>query len=580
MRNVEVSDWLAISLRWLTLVGIGASLIGGGGFSIYLSLACLTAAFWNAFLTGLAAGNRRLPFLSLWSAGVDTLVANLLFYFSSALAGPLFWVGLLPAIPAALSLRGRSLLVIILLSVATLGAQAFWFESFPVALLYVGVATALSSGVGFAFNWLGERIVRGIQQAQRERMKARQEAGKAERERRSAIFDLIFALSSTLNYQRVLDMALDMTAQALTTTVEMAEQLVSAVLLFGRNASNETCLQVASARRFTPSDLRTALPAAGGLVGQVIEEGEARASKNVSRDPELTRIVALRACKSAYCVPLRAGLEAYGVLLFAHPEIEFFTQERREVLDIVGSQAVIAIQNARLYRDLKLEKEKMTEVQEESRKKLARDLHDGPTQSVSALAMRVNFARRLMERDPKAASEELFKVEDLARRTTKEIRHMLFTLRPLILESQGLIAALESMAEKMRETYSQNVLIAADPTAVSQLEMGKQGVIFYIAEEAVNNARKHAQAEQIWVRIKPVESEIMLLEIEDNGVGFDVSNVNAYYESRGSLGMVNMRERAELVNGILSVNSAKGQGTKVRLLIPLTEEASERLRRG
>jgi signal transduction histidine kinase len=148
------------------------------------------------------------------------------------------------------------------------------------------------------------------------------------------------------------------------------------------------------------------------------------------------------------------------------------------------------------------------------------------------------------------------------------------------LESQGLIAALESMAEKMRETYSQNVLIAADPTAVSQLEMGKQGVIFYIAEEAVNNARKHAQAEQIWVRIKPVESEIMLLEIEDNGVGFDVSNVNASYESRGSLGMVNMRERAELVNGILSVNSAKGQGTKVRLLIPLTEEASERLRRG
>src|SRR5512140_3158149 len=117
------------------------------------------------------------------------------------------------------------------------------------------------------------------------------------------------------------------------------------------------------------------------------------------------------------------------------------------------------MQNARLYSDLEQEKERMLEIQEDARKKLARDLHDGPTQSVAAIAMRVNFARRLMERDAKAAAEELFKIEDLARHTTKEIRHMLFTLRPLILESSGLTAALEAMAEKMHETYSQNVLI-------------------------------------------------------------------------------------------------------------------------
>jgi signal transduction histidine kinase len=82
----------------------------------------------------------------------------------------------------------------------------------------------------------------------------------------------------------------------------------------------------------------------------------------------------------------------------------------------------------------------MMDIQEEARKKIARDLHDGPTQSIAAIAMRVNFARRLMERDFKAASEELYKIEELARRTTKEIRHMLFTLRPLVLESQGLVA--------------------------------------------------------------------------------------------------------------------------------------------
>jgi signal transduction histidine kinase len=247
---------------------------------------------------------------------------------------------------------------------------------------------------------------------------------------------------------------------------------------------------------------------------------------------------------------------------------------------VISNQAVVAIQNAKLYRDLEQEKERMLEIQEEARKKLARDLHDGPTQSVAALAMRVNFARRLMSRDAEAAANELVKIEDLARRTTKEIRHMLFTLRPLVLESQGLVAALEAMADKMHDTYNQYVIISAESDVVQALEMNKQAVIFYIAEEAVNNARKHAQAANIWVRLKSLEKDLALLEIEDNGVGFNVGAVDAYYDQRGSLGMVNMRERAELVNGVLRIDSAEGHGTRIRALIPLSEEAAERLHSG
>jgi signal transduction histidine kinase len=251
----------------------------------------------------------------------------------------------------------------------------------------------------------------------------------------------------------------------------------------------------------------------------------------------------------AYRIPLRAGLNTYGVLL-CPSRSRLFPPPTGGKSEIVGTQAVIAIQNAGLYHDLAQEKERMMEIQEEARKKLARDLHDGPTQSVAAIAMRLNFARRLMERDVKATTEELVKIEELARRTTKEIRHMLFTLRPLVLESQGLIAALEAMAEKMGETYSQNVIIEADPAVVPQVEIGKQTIIFYIAEEAVNNARKHAQAAHIWVRLKQVEKEkdLVALEIADDGVGFDVGAVDASYDQRGSLGMVNMRS-AELVNG-------------------------------
>lgn len=409
---------------------------------------------------------------------------------------------------------------------------------------------------------------------------ATKKAHRAETPRLQVIYNLIVSLSESLNYRRILDQVLDLSTNILGGSDSPAEKLVSSVLLFSHTDSQQTSLIVGSARRWTPTDTRLVLPGTAGLLGQILENPEPVLMHNIKQDPELFRVIALRACQCVFGIPLRSGLETYGLLLYAHPDPTFFTTERRELLEIIGHQASIAIHNAQLYQNLEDEKNRIIEIQEEARKKLARDLHDGPTQSVSAIAMRVNFARRLMERDLKAGLEELVKIEDMARRTTKEIRHMLFTLRPLVLESQGLTAALDAMAEKMLETYNQKVAIATDPRFVQQLEVNKQAVIFNIAEEAVNNARKHAQAEVIWVRLSQIEEGLGLLEIEDNGVGFNLGEVDALYEKRGSLGLVNMRERAELVNGILSIDSAEGKGTRVRLVIPLNEEAADRLRRG
>jgi len=393
-------------------------------------------------------------------------------------------------------------------------------------------------------------------------------------------YKALATMTATLNYQRVLDIALDLSMQALAEPGSATDRLVSAVLLFTKRNTQKPILYVGAARRFMRKDMSETFVAERGLLREAIDEGAALLIHGISQDPELGCIIALQQCKVAYCIPLRSGLNAYGVMLFAHPDTNFFTIINREILDIIGNQAMIAIQNARLYQDLEQEKERMMEIQEEGRKKLARDLHDGPTQSIAAIAMRVNFARRLMERDTNAAADELTKIEDLARRTTKEIRHMLFTLRPLVLESQGLTAAFKSMAEKMKETYDQNVRVSVDPDLLPELEMGKQGVLFYIAEEAVTNARKHAIADHIWIRLKSIQEDLALLEIEDDGEGYDVDAVDASYEHRGSLGMVNMQERTELLNGLLKIESTKGQGTHVRVLIPLTEEAADRIRRG
>ncbi len=397
-------------------------------------------------------------------------------------------------------------------------------------------------------------------------------ARNSERDRMRAVYNLTASLINTLNYERVLEIALDMATTAFAEPGSNSQQLVSAVLLF-----DEDELVVKSARRFTNADLRQALPGETGGIGEAITNGEPGLVPDPIQDPEVGRIVALRTCKSAYVLPLRSGLDIYGVMLFGHPRGDFFNADNCEILEIIASQAISAMQNARLYQELEQEKERMAEAQEEARRKLARDLHDGPTQSVSAIAMRINFARHLMERDPDEAAEEMFRIEDLARQTTKEIRHMLFTLRPLVLESQGLAAALKAMAEKMEETYDQKVLLEVDENTVDVLDMGKLGVIFYVIEEAVTNARKHAQASHIWVRLKSVTPDIALVDVRDNGVGFDVDRIKSSYDSRGSLGLVNLQDRADLVNGVLQIDSRPGHGTKIQVYIPITEAGADTL---
>jgi signal transduction histidine kinase len=405
-----------------------------------------------------------------------------------------------------------------------------------------------------------------------------------ETDRMRAIYKLSSTLTSTLSYRRVLDMAIEISANALHVeyaqkddTTPRDDRLISAVLLFDGEE-----LGVASARRFPQSDFRMTFQAKDGILYRAVEEGENVLTEGFRNDPELKGLIGMYDCQSAYCFSLRTGLSVYGVLLFGHPEPNYFNKDRCEVLGIIGRQATIAIQNARLYQDLADEKERMAEAQEEARKKLARDLHDGPTQSVAAIAMRVNLSRKMLERDTNMAAEELVKIEDLARRTTKEIRHMLFTLRPLVLESQGLTPALEQMAEKMKETFGQEVRIQVDEALAAEVEMGKKGIIFYLAEEAVNNARKHAQSPCIYVRLRPVknEPEIVWLQIADQGQGFDVDAVTKSYDKRGSLGMVNLRERTELVNGLLHIDSAPGKGTRVNVFIPLSEDAADKLHHG
>lgn len=577
MRSSEfpyLADWFVISLRWLAITGLSIALTINDRLLQPVNVLLLALVLWNLLLTILTGAGRRMKYHRQIGVAVDFLVAMALFWANQGMEGPVAWIGLLPILSSALYFGlGNTVLVA---AVAALLQGSITYLTVPSLnpLVLAGTGLALIF-FGLLFGALGSRVVGQLHATRQAILDIQAAQQKLDSDRLRAIYTLTSTLTATLNYERVIDSALDISLTALAPDPESGvdDRLVSAVLLFSKGEF----LEIAASRGLPPADLRVVMPAAEGAVAQVISEGEPLLLDEPVNDPELGRLVALHACHQAYLFPLRSGVNAYGLLVFAHPEPNYFTPDRLEVLGIIGHQTVVALQNARLYQELVDERDRIIEVQEEARKKLARDLHDGPTQSVSAIAMRINLARRLIQSNPLAASEELGKIEDLARRTTQEIRHMLFTLRPLVLESQGLVAALQAMATKMKDTYNQNVTIEVDESVLTDMELGKQNVIFYIAEEAVNNARKHAQAENIWVRLKPVLPEIAMLEIQDNGVGFDVEAVMKAYDKRGSLGMVNLQERTELVNGILDIKSAPGKGTRVQVFIPLTEAAAERL---
>jgi signal transduction histidine kinase len=582
MRNSSswpLADWIALTVRWAFIAGASLWFAYHNSLDSKALILILGMLIVNLAVSVLTAVNQNTFALRVLYLFGDFAFALLAFFLANNPVN-LAWIGLLPVATAALYFQWLGAILAILLSISTQALLVYTRQPSDLLIL-LAVMVPLYLVVGLPFALISERAIRSAKMGSKSIPRQPGASERKDRESRKLIYDLISALSATLNYQRVLETSLDLSADTLDELdAPEVDRLFSAVLLYSGTDHRSPTLHIATARHILPSDRDLQLPGTSGLLAHAIDEGVPSLSRNLSADVELSHLASLRECRSAFCLPLRAGLDAYGILLFAHPKADFFTPDRREVLEIVGKQSVIAIQNARLYQDLEQEKNRMMEIQEESRKKLARDLHDGPTQSVSAIAMRVNFARRLMERDLKAAAEELYKIEELARRTTKEIRHMLFTLRPLVLESQGLVATLESMAEKMKETFNQNVTIQADPRVVDAIESSKQAVVFYIAEEAVNNARKHAQAGHVWVRLKMLREGLSLLEVEDDGVGFDVNSVGTTYDTRGSLGMINLRERTELVNGVLRIDSAPGRGTRVQVVIPLTEEAADRIRRG
>lgn len=385
---------------------------------------------------------------------------------------------------------------------------------------------------------------------------------RAANDRARSLQRMASTLSATLSYDRVVEQSLDVCSLALEEMGVPRDSLVGAVFLY-----DEGMLHPIARRRFLGADSRRVIPGRQGVIGAALSRAEPVVSNNPQADPELQEYEAFSKCLTAVCVPLRAGFQLFGAMVFGTETAVQFDRDHFDLFVAVGDQTVIALQNAQLYQRLEAEKQRLIETDEKARRELARDLHDGPTQNIAAIAMRIGFARTLIEQDPERARQELLKVESLAKKTSAEIRGMLFTLRPLVLEAQGLGPAVDALLRRYSESEGVEMrLIGAENGGL--LNKQAQVVAFAVIEEALNNARKYSQASLIEVRFRH-DDGLFVASIHDNGVGFDTYDIDRDYSTRGSLGMINMRERAERVDGSLHVESSAEKGTTVTLVIPL-----------
>jgi signal transduction histidine kinase len=308
-----------------------------------------------------------------------------------------------------------------------------------------------------------------------------------------------------------------------------------------------------------------------GIAGWVLKNQQAVIVDDTTRDERLYWEIGASVgytTESMICAPLIDRGQAFGVLQILNKRGgERFDESDRELLLALAAQSAVAVRNSQLYQELREERDRLITVEEDVRKRLARELHDGPTQLVAAVMMRLQFIYKLMERAPEQVDAELREAEGLAEQAMRQLRTMLFELRPVILETKGLIPALEAYSSRLTETERFDVHLEVD-VETPRLRRQAEAAIFAVVQEAIGNAKKHTKAENMWIEVRKEEDKLRV-SVRDDGLGFDVDKTLPASEDRGSLGMIHMRESAELLQGTLTLRSVVGQGTTVSLIIPL-----------
>lgn len=276
-------------------------------------------------------------------------------------------------------------------------------------------------------------------------------------------------------------------------------------------------------------------------------------------------------------VPLRTSTGFAGLMNLVLPAGRLFGHRELALLATVGGEVGLAIEKTQLLEELAVTErirgeliKRVLTVQEDERRRIARELHDETGQSLSALIVNLDIARAALEEEPRAV-EVFDRLKGLAETTLEEVRKLIYDLRPTVLDDLGLTAALRWFAHHQVEPHGIemgfNVRLGD-----TRLDGVIETTLFRIAQEAMWNIVKHSGATRAEIELSLLPHRVRL-RVRDNGQGFPLDGQRAIDPLRGGLGLGSMRERAALMGGTLTISSGQGRGTEVVAELPLAPQS-------
>lgn len=232
------------------------------------------------------------------------------------------------------------------------------------------------------------------------------------------------------------------------------------------------------------------------------------------------------------------------------------------------SQVTRMIESAKTRQMIGL---KIILAQEEERKRIAREIHDGPAQSLANIVLRTEIAERmLLKKEFEMVQEELIDLKSQVRSGLEELRKIIFNLRPMALDDLGLVPTLRKFVQDFEEKSKIHTIFELIGKEI-RMPSAMEAAIYRLVQEAFSNVSKHANATYVSLEIS-YNPKIITLTIKDNGVGFQVGIVDQPASRNSHFGLIGMKERVELVEGRMDIDSNIGQGTKIMIEIPTTSE--------
>jgi signal transduction histidine kinase len=276
----------------------------------------------------------------------------------------------------------------------------------------------------------------------------------------------------------------------------------------------------------------------------------------------------LRLLGASLAVPVNAEQSLLGVLTIGPRRSgQPYTQENQELLAALARAAGLALENARLHGErLQLVRRQLaqfTEIQEQERRRVARELHDGLAPALASLSLRLRTAQKLLDTDRNAVLKEMEEIAEQAQTGVRDIRRLIHDLRPVVLDERGLCSALREYAERFRKEHPLEVELIL-PAEAGRLPAALETALFRIVQEGLANAGKHARARQVRIRLSRDAGGVKL-EVADDGQGFDP----AAPRSGMHLGLAGIRERVVQLGGRFAIDSSPGHGTALTVLLPL-----------